>query len=171
MGAGVAVAAAGGTPEPAPSSATELPSSETSQSPDTPAPTGGSSSAATTASGDQSKQALAEHGTVPPLREVEREHEHGRAVLEVEFGAGHEVYVDIKTGDVVKVELDDDGDSDDRHDGDDDRHDDRDDDDAWDDSPPGDSGDTAHRGLSAYPVGVPLPWSELKSPLVVLWRL
>lgn len=145
IGSGVVIATAGGTPETAPlvSSATEQPVSETSQSPGTPAPADDSNSAETTGGGDQStsqdavsreeavriaEQALAEQGTVPPLREVEQEHEHGRAVWEVEFGADHEVYVDVETGEVVKVEMDDDGDDDDDH-----GHDDRGDDDYGDD--------------------------------------
>lgn len=74
------------------------------------------------------ERALAEHGDVPPFDEIEREHEHGRAVWDVEFGDDHEVYVDIETGDVVRVDIDDD--RDDRHDDDkDDRYDDDDHDD------------------------------------------
>jgi hypothetical protein len=70
------------------------------------------------------EQALADRGPVPPLDEIEREFEHGRDVWKVEFGDDHEAYVDIATGDVVKLEVDDDDD-----DGDDDRHDDDRDDD------------------------------------------
>ncbi|HEU4543684.1 MAG TPA: PepSY domain-containing protein [Jiangellaceae bacterium] len=88
------------------------------------------------------EQALADLGPVPPLDEVEREFEHGSTVWKVEFGDDHEVYVDIATGGVVKLEQDDDdgrGDDDDdndRHDlddNDDDDHDDDDDDDDHDD--------------------------------------
>ena len=66
------------------------------------------------------ERALADRGPVPPLDEIEREFEHGREVWKVEFGDDHEAYVDIATGEVVKLEVDDD-----------DRDDDRDDD--WDD--------------------------------------
>lgn len=54
------------------------------------------------------EQVLAARGSVPPFREVEREQENGRSVWEVEFGSDHEVYVDARTGEVVKVERDDD---------------------------------------------------------------
>lgn len=54
------------------------------------------------------ERALAEYGEVPPLDEIEREHEHGRAIWDVEFGDDHEVYVDIETGDVVRIDIDDD---------------------------------------------------------------
>jgi Peptidase propeptide and YPEB domain len=54
------------------------------------------------------ERALAEHGDVPPLDEIERDREHGRAVWDIEFGDDHEVYVDIETGDVVRVDIDDD---------------------------------------------------------------
>jgi hypothetical protein len=75
------------------------------------------------------EQALADLGPVPPLDEVEREFEHGREAWKVEFGDDHEAYVDITTGEVIKLEVDDD-DRDDREDDwdDDDDHDDRDDD-------------------------------------------
>lgn len=86
------------------------------------------------------EQALADRGPVPPFDEIEREFEHGQEVWKVEFGDDHEAYVDIATGEVVKLEVDDDRDGDrdddfhdDQHDlddddGDDDRDDDRHDD-------------------------------------------
>src|SRR5690606_32680883 len=52
------------------------------------------------------ERALAEHGDVPPLHEIERDWEHGRAVWDIEFGDDHEVYDDIETGDVVRVDID-----------------------------------------------------------------
>ncbi|HEX6328757.1 MAG TPA: PepSY domain-containing protein [Jiangellaceae bacterium] len=68
------------------------------------------------------EQALADLGPVPSLDEVEREFEHGREAWKVEFGDDHEAYVDIATGEVIKLEVDDDDRDDDRDD--DDRHDD-----------------------------------------------
>ena len=81
------------------------------------------------------EQALADLGPVPPLDEVEREFEHGRETWKVEFGDDHEAYVDIATGEVIKLEEDDDDRDDDRDDHDDDWDDDWDDDhdDDWDD--------------------------------------
>jgi hypothetical protein len=70
------------------------------------------------------EQALADLGPVPPLDEVEREFEHGRETWKVEFGDDHQAYVDIATGEVVKLEVDDDDHDDDRDDWDDDDHDD-----------------------------------------------
>jgi hypothetical protein len=75
------------------------------------------------------EQALAGRGPVPPLDEIEREFEHGREVWKVEFGDDHEAYVDIATGEVVKLDVDDDQDDDDEQDDDDDRDDDDRDDD------------------------------------------
>jgi hypothetical protein len=74
------------------------------------------------------ERVLADMGAVPPLREVELDDEQGRTVWEVEFGADHEVYVDAATGEVVKVELDDDRGRDDDLDDDRGRDDDQDDD-------------------------------------------
>lgn len=74
------------------------------------------------------EQAFADLGSVPPLDEVEREVEHGREVWKVEFDDDHEAYVDIATGEVVKLERDDDHDDDGR----DDDHDDDDGDDRHD---------------------------------------
>lgn len=54
------------------------------------------------------EQALSGTRDVGSVREVEREYEHGRAVWEVEFTSKHEVYVDAVTGEVVKIEDDDD---------------------------------------------------------------
>lgn len=81
----------------------------------------GSSATENGISGDEAvaiaEQALADRGPVPPLDEIEREFEHGREVWKVEFGDDHEAYVDIATGEVVKLEVDDDDrDDDDRDD-------------------------------------------------------
>jgi uncharacterized membrane protein YkoI len=72
------------------------------------------------------QQALAGVPSLPPLSEIEREWEHGRMTWKVEFGDDHKVYVDVVTGEIVKVDRDDDRDDDDRDDDghDDDRNDD-----------------------------------------------
>lgn len=54
------------------------------------------------------EQALAEMGTVPPLREVDLDHGDGLTVWELEFGADHEVEVDASSGQIVKLERYDD---------------------------------------------------------------
>ncbi|HEX5995441.1 MAG TPA: PepSY domain-containing protein [Jiangellales bacterium] len=143
-----AVALNGGAPETPSSQATQsaapLEPATTEPSDDRGSDDAGTSSAATgdEISRDQAveiaEQAFADLGSVPTLDEVEREFEHGREVWKVEFDDDHEAYVDIATGDVVKLERDDDdhdddpdddhGDDRDDHgddrDGDDDRHDD-----------------------------------------------
>lgn len=139
VGAGAAIATSGEAPEtagpvsstteePTPLETSQSPSAEPSADPDPTATTGGTGQSAPRdgvtpeEAVEIAEQALAEHGSVPPLREVEKEQEHGRTVWEVEFGSDHEVYVDARTGEVVKIELDDDHD-----DWDDDQDDDYDD--------------------------------------------
>ncbi|OLF12900.1 hypothetical protein BLA60_06490 [Actinophytocola xinjiangensis] len=79
------------------------------------------------------------------VHEVEREHEHGRLEWKVEItkdGVTYDIRVDASSGEVTRVETDDD-DSDDRDDDryDDDRDDDRHgDDDDWDDDRDDDKG-------------------------------
>lgn len=157
LGAGVAIATTGETPDARTSSGVEQPAPTESGPSQGAAPTDDPTSATSAAGAEPTakdavspeqaieiaEQALAAEGAVPPFREVERDHEHGRSVWEVEFGSDHEVYVDSETGEVVKIERDDghddrdddhwdDDDHDDDHDDDDRDDDDRDDDD-WDD--------------------------------------
>ena len=130
-----AVATTGGTPEPSPEpSVSDAPTPTDDDrtevdddSSDGGAPTKSDPSSDSGISREEAigiaERALAEHGEVPPLDEVERDWEHGRTVWDIEFGDDHEVYVDIETGDVVRVDIDDD-----RYDDDDDHDDDWDDD-------------------------------------------
>lgn len=118
-----AVAVAGGTPEPSPTSSVSEPPVTEQTAPSNDDRVQGDDDASAPSenappdgavSQDQAveiaERALAEHGDVPPLHEIERDWEHGRAVWDIEFGDDHEVYVDIETGDVVRVDIDDDHD-------------------------------------------------------------
>lgn len=129
-----AVALSDGTPEapdpgsPITQSAAPLDSATSEPSDDRDSDDAGTGSSATEngITRDQAvaiaEQALADLGPVPALDEIEREFEHGREVWKVEFGDDREAYVDIATGDLVKLERDDDDHDDDwdDDDGDDD---------------------------------------------------
>ncbi|PZF81985.1 PepSY domain-containing protein [Jiangella anatolica] len=91
-------------------------------------------------SGEAEEIALAHVGG-GTVTEVEREWEHGRLEWKVEIhrdGVEHDVRVDALSGDITRVDVDDDRDDDDKHDddrddnsghgSDDDHHDDHDDD-------------------------------------------
>lgn len=74
---------------------------------------------------DEAVEKAQQHAPDARLTEVELEYEHGRLVWSVEFagkGNEYEVYVDARSGEVLKVEVDDDKYDDDQYDHD--RHDD-----------------------------------------------
>ncbi|WP_326552846.1 PepSY domain-containing protein [Micromonospora sp. NBC_01813] len=88
---------------------------------------------------EQAKRIALDHVGGGRVTEIERDHEDGRPVWEVEIRAGAvewDLDIDRTTGDILDVDRDDDSDDrddDDRDDRDDDDRDDRDDDDRYDD--------------------------------------
>lgn len=126
-------AAVTATPDGSPSpSASATPDDTPSQRPSTMPSDPGTAAI----SSDDAAQIAVGHVGGGDVHEIEREMEHGRLEWKVEVvrdGVEHDVRVDAGTGEITRIDVDDDNDDrrdDDRHDDDDhdDDHDDRDDD-------------------------------------------